>query len=171
MKITIMRENINESEQLVPIVYETDAEDWELTIAIDYEERKKVAVEGENVERRTPQEIMDDEINKPLQSNWRSENRVENRTRIPMEDFDKFEDVSDELCRQKSYERESVCQLVRTALKKKSDWADMVIAICIDGVSTNDYAAKVGQDASNISHKMARAKEKLKKFFINRQIR
>lgn len=46
---------------------------------------------------------------------------------------------------------------------KKRKWAEAFIAIRIDGVSVNDYAAAIGvKDASTVSKWLSRAEKKLK---------
>lgn len=76
----------------------------------------------------------------------------------------------DELGREERESYEAICQLVREACGKKADWAEMFIAIRIDGLSINDYADQIGADSSNISHKLDRAAKKIEKFMQNRQI-
>lgn len=43
--------------------------------------------------------------------------------------------------------------------------ADMVIAIALDGYTVGEYAAEIGEDANNVSHRYRRAINKLKKVF------
>ena len=43
--------------------------------------------------------------------------------------------------------------------------AEMVIAIVLDGLSVGEYAAAIGEDANNVSHRYRRAINKLKKVF------
>ena len=43
--------------------------------------------------------------------------------------------------------------------------ADMVIAIALDGYTVGEYAAEIGDDANNVSHRYRRAINKLKKVF------
>lgn len=76
----------------------------------------------------------------------------------------------DGLGREERESYEAVCQLVREACGKKANWAEMFIAIRIEGVSINDYADQIGADSSNISHKLDRAAKKIEKFMQNRQI-
>ena len=41
----------------------------------------------------------------------------------------------------------------------------MVIAIALDGYTVGEYAAEIGDDANNVSHRYRRAINKLKKVF------
>ena len=79
-------------------------------------------------------------------------------------------DYSDEINRTSRYEYEAVCQRVRQALGKKQDWADMFIAVRIDGMPIREYAASIGADENNITQKLKRAEKKLQGIFKNRQI-
>ena len=76
----------------------------------------------------------------------------------------------DELERAYQNEYEDVCQWIRTALGKKQDWADMFIAVRIDGMSIREYASSIGVSENNITQKLKRAEKKLQGIFKNRQI-
>ena len=77
----------------------------------------------------------------------------------------------DELALEERDSYESICRQIRSALRDKPKWAEAFISVYMDGVSVNDYAASIGvSDASVVSHWLKRAKEKLKKFFKDRQI-
>lgn len=79
-------------------------------------------------------------------------------------------DYSDEANRTSRYEYEDVCQRIRQVLGKKQDWADMFIAVRIDGMSVKDYALFCGDSENNTTQKLKRAEKKLRVFFQNRQI-
>ena len=54
---------------------------------------------------------------------------------------------------------------------KKPKWADAFIAVRMDGMSVNDYAASIGlSDASVVSKWLTRAAKKLKENWDKRQI-
>ena len=76
----------------------------------------------------------------------------------------------DELERAYQNEYEDVCQWIRTVLGKKQDWADMFIAVRIDGMSIREYASSIGVSENNITQKLKRVEKKLQVFFQNRQI-
>ena len=44
----------------------------------------------------------------------------------------------------------------------------LVIAIALDGYTVGEYAAEIGDDANNVSHRYRRAINKLKKSFKKR---
>jgi DNA-directed RNA polymerase specialized sigma24 family protein len=76
----------------------------------------------------------------------------------------------DEIERAYQDEYEGVCKWIRTALGKKQDWADMFIAVRIDGMSIREYASSIGADENNITQKLKRATKKLEQEYKNRQI-
>ena len=76
----------------------------------------------------------------------------------------------DELERAYQNEYEDVCQWIRTVLGKKQDWADMFIAVRIDGMSIREYASSIGVSENNITQELKRAEKKLQGIFKNRQI-
>ena len=75
-----------------------------------------------------------------------------------------------EIERSNQDEYESVCQWIRTVLGKKQDWADMFIAVRIDGMSIREYASSIGVSENNITQKLKRATKKLEQEYKKRQI-
>ena len=65
--------------------------------------------------------------------------------------------------RENHWEHESLCEKLYELLKPAA--ADMVIAIALDGYTVGEYAALIGENANNVSHRYRRAINKLKKFF------
>ncbi|MCK1218399.1 RNA polymerase sigma factor [Streptococcus uberis] len=97
---------------------------------------------------------------------YRKDKQVEDE----MDVMDTFADNSQEIERNHQNEYESVCQWIRTVLGKKQDWADMFIAVRIDGISIREYASTIGVSENNITQKLKRATQKLRKEIENRQI-
>lgn len=180
MKINIKYENANENKPPVSITIEVPDEDCTLMIEADYQNRFEEEADRENVKRRNVQEIMDEQFNKPLYNSWHREHRHRGQIQTPFCKDDETEnesdgmetvpDYSDEINRASNYECEDVCQRIRQALGKKQDWADMFIAVRIDGISIKDYALSCGESENNITQKLKRAEKKLQAFFQNRQI-
>lgn len=65
---------------------------------------------------------------------------------------------------------DEVCAEVREILKKKPKWAEAFIAVRLDEMTVNDFAASIGEEPYNISKYLTRAEKKLKEFFEKRQI-
>lgn len=79
--------------------------------------------------------------------------------------------TSDEESRDAAYEYEEICEWVRKVLERKPNWAAAFVAVRLDGVSVNDYAASIGvSDASIVSKWLARAEKKLREKYPDRQI-
>ena len=152
----------------------------ELWVSLNIEEQPETQEEKEQL----IQEEFEKQYNRPEYNAWHKFDRHRGYSKArPDEDSDEYagdeplmSEVADdrifrkdELDRQEREEYEEVCALVREACGRKQDWADMFLAIRIDGESVNDYAARIGADPSNISHKLERATQRIRKFFMNRQ--
>ena len=61
-----------------------------------------------------------------------------------------------------------ICRQIRECLKP--EWAELFIAVHIDGESIRDYADRIGESENNLTKKLERAEKKLKKIFSKRQI-
>lgn len=180
MKIRIKYENKNVEKPPVTMTVDVPDEDCTLMIEADYHNRLEEEADKENVKRRNVQEIMDEQFNKPEYNNWHKFDRHHGNLKTPFRKDDEAEDesdgmetvpdYSDEINRTVRYEYEAVCQCVRQALGKKQDWADMFIAVRIDGMPIKDYALFCGTSENNITQKLKRAEKKLRVFFQNRQI-
>lgn len=126
------------------------------------------------------QEAFENQFNKPEYNNWHKFDRHRGNLKKFFRKVDESEeesdgmdtmpDYSDEINRATRYEYEAVCQCVRQALGKKQDWANMFIAVRIDGIPIREYATSIGTDENNITQKLKRAEKKLRVFFQNRQI-
>lgn len=180
MKISIKYENTNENKPPVSMTIEVPDEDGTLMIEADYQNRIEEETDKESVKRRNVQEIMDEQFNKPLYNSWHKEHRhrgqiqtsfcKDDETEDESDGMETVPDYSDDINRTTRYEYEDVCQRIRQALGKKQDWADMFIAVRIDGMLIKDYALFCGDSEKNITQKLKRAEKKLRVFFQNRQI-
>lgn len=124
------------------------------------------------------QDAWDTQFNKPEYNNWHKFDRHRGFSKT------KFEDETDELntyeplmcevkdpmifCkdendRENQWDYDAVCQKVRELLNPSQ--ADIFIAIALDGYTVGEYAAEIGEDANNVSHRYRRAINKLKKVF------
>lgn len=133
------------------------------------------------------QEAWEIEFNRPEYNNWHKFDRHRgfSKAQPGKEDSEDAVDVNeplmdevaddrlfrkDELDRAEREEYEDVCSWIRQRLVKKPNWAEAFIAVRMDGVSVNDYAASIGvSDASVVSKWLARATKKLRDFYPNRQ--
>lgn len=135
----------------------------------------------EEIEKRV-QEAVDEQYNKPEYNNthkfWRHRgySKAKAGKGLEEDDIDGSEPLMkevrddrifrrDELSRAEREEYDATCQKIRAALARKPEWAEIVIAVCIDGGSIKNYAARKGVSASSISHKLSRAKKKLREVY------
>mgnify|MGYP003183309742 FL=1 len=148
--------------------------DYSVMLDIDYEQRLAEAKPEKKVEVKrceTLQEMFDLMNNKEY-NHWRRYHRHLGNPKTPyrkddeveIDVMDTFADNSQEIERIQESEREEVYQWIRKALGKKQDWADMFIAVRIDGIPIREYARSIGVDENNISQKLKRAEKNLKSF-------
>lgn len=131
--------------------------------------------------QRRVQEAVDKQYNRPEYNVWHRETRhidaTPKRKRmdgrkgyIQSDPDDSAFDImdyllttSDEETHDQNFESQEVCAWIRNVLAKKPKWAEAFIAVRLDGMSVNDYAASIGvKDASVVSKWLARAAKKLK---------
>ncbi len=156
------------------------------TLEVDTEEMwVKLSLESDKYITQKEKEVLiqdafDEQFNKPEYNNWhkfdrhrgnlKRQFRKDDETEDESDGMETVPDYSDEINRTSRYEYEDVCQRIRQALGKKQDWADMFIAVRIDGMPVKDYALFCGDSENNITQKLKRAEKKLRVFFQNRQI-
>ena len=161
---------------------EVPDDDYTVLIDIDYEQRLIQAKPEKRREVKRFETLQDvfDAMNRQEYNAHRRFNRKRGEMKTQFRKDDLYEDDtnpmeyipenSQEEERNSNYEYENVCQQIRQALGKKKEWADMFIAVRIDGVSIREYETLIGTDENNISQKLKRAEKKLREFFENRQI-
>ena len=170
MKIKIRYENEYQTLE----VENMELERW-LNISISEEESQ------EDYEKRI-QDVIEERFNRPDYNNWHKHDRhtgnakmrnkegvieVNTDEAIMARAIDKsvFTKDIDELAERMDHEwqYEYYCNYLRSILKP--DAAEMIIAIVLDGMTVGEYAASIGENANNVSHRYRRAIKKLKKVF------
>ena len=178
MKIRVLyEENIKNGHKFYTTIDIPD-DDYSIMLDIDYEQRLAEAKPEKKAEVKrceTVQEMLD--LMNSKEYNNSSEDKTTDapeETEAASEDetdvMDTIADDSQEAERNRLYEYEDICQWIHKALGKKKDWADMFIAVRIDGIPIREYARSIDADENNISQKLKRAEKKLKEFFENHQI-
>ena len=168
------------------IRYENQFQSIELNEEETQEMWVSLSLEGENLEKeKLIQKTFDEKFNKPEYNIWHRETRhlttPNERFNDDGDEYDTSEPLmkevaDDRIFRKDEIERayqddyEGVCKWIRTALGKKQNWADMFIAVRIDGMSIREYASSIGADENNITQKLKRATKKLEQEYKNRQI-
>ena len=168
------------------IRYENQFQSIELNEEETQEMWVSLSLEGENLEKeKLIQKTFDEKFNKPEYNIWHRETRhlttPKERFNDDGDEYDTSEPLmkevaDDRIFRKDEIERayqddyEGVCKWIRTALGKKQDWADMFIAVRMEGMSIREYASSIGVSENNITQKLKRAEKKLQGIFKNRQI-
>ena len=169
MKIKIRYENEYQTLE----VENVELERW-LNISISENESQ------EDYEQRI-QDVIEERFNRPDYNSWHKHDR--HTGNAYMKSKDGTVEVNTEeaiMCRaadksafnssidgvHNQLEYEECCETLRSLLKPAV--ADMVIAIALDGYTVGEYAASIGDDSNNVSHRYRRAIRKLKKFFQKR---
>ena len=165
-------------------------EDFTLMIQADYDERRAAAVDPSSIRPRSPQEIIEERFNRPDYNNWHRHWRHTDDNAIPRRldhkvgfigdhpddagnhgershfDVDAFPDTAGELATDQRDSYQEQCEMLRRVLKP--DYADMIIAVHLDGLSLIEYAAMIGDKPNNVSHRLQRAEKKLKEILKKR---
>ena len=131
--------------------------------------------------RKQLQSAFDEQFNRPDYNNWHQLDRHRGESKAKSEDgvdeWDSSEPLmseviddrvfrKDEIMREQKWEDEEVRAKIRAALKP--DYAEMIIAIHLDGMSCIEYAASIGQKPNTVNHRLQRAEKKLREIFEKR---
>lgn len=117
------------------------------------------------------QDIWDKQFNRPEYNNWhkfdrhrgmpkrayRRDDEEEDETDV----MDTFGDSTQESERNNRYEYDALCQLIHDSLKPS--YADVLIAICLDSKTPEEYAAEIGEKRDAVYKRLQRAKKKFAK--------
>jgi hypothetical protein len=175
MRLSIRYENKLQTIEL----NEKETEEMWISLSLEGDELPKKDKE------RLIQDAFNEEFNKPEYNNWHKFDRHRGNSKASPNDEGEEYDTSeplmkevadarvfqkDQINRDYQYEYEDVCKWIRKVLGKKEDWADMFIAVRIDGMSIREYASSIGADENNITQKLKRATKKLEQEYKNRQI-
>lgn len=126
---------------------------------------------SDEVLQKIVQEKIDKEFNRPEYNNWhkfdrhrgmpkkayRRDDEAEDETDI----MDSFGDYTQETERNNRYEYDALCQLIHNFLKQ--NYADVLIAICLDSKTPEEYAIENGEKRDAVYKRLQRAKKKFLK--------
>jgi len=159
MKVTMKYDQGVKKEEVV--ILEIPEKELEKMVEIDYHHRLASASSAEMVLKRTPGEIIE-EWNRQEYNAWRRHHRyIERYATIFEKEIQKaFADNIQEKEHQRQDDYDDVCQQIHQILKPEQ--ADMIIAICIDGMSVKDYASKIGDKPNNVTQRLKRVKRVLR---------
>lgn len=170
MKIVLRYEEI---EQTIEID-EKDLDDFCISLSVDSDS------DTSNKEKLI-QKAIDDEFNRPEYNNFHKETRhiglsklaLRNKDDNEWQDEPSMSEVVDSSLftkYQDIYEREEeykeLYNKLHTILGTKNNWIEAIMAVRVDGMSVNDYAASIGvKDASIVSKWLTRAERKLRAYY------
>lgn len=131
---------------------------------------------GENLteeEKETMiQDAFEEQFNKPEYNSWHKFDRHRGNLKRPFRKDDEDADESDgmdtvadnsqEEERGRQYEYEALCQEIRAVLKL--EFAEVIIAVCLDDMTPEEYAASTGEKRDTIYKRMQRVKKKFQEF-------
>ena len=158
MKVTIKYDQGVKKEEIVTL--EVSEKELEKMVELDYQQRLASTSSGEMVLKRTPEEIIE-EWNRQEYNDWRRHHRYLERyaTIFEKEEQSEIADNIQEKERKKQEDYDDICQKIRQILK--SEQADMIIAIYIDGMSVKGYARKINDRPNNVTQRLKRVKRVL----------
>ena len=131
--------------------------------------------------RKQLQSAFDEQFNRPDYNNWHQLDRHRGESKAKSEDGVDERDASeplmseviddrvfrkDEIMGEQKWEDEEIRAKIRAVLKP--DYAEMIIAIHLDGMSCIEYAASIGQKPNTVNHRLQRAEKKLREIFEKR---
>ena len=126
------------------------------------------------------QEAFDEQYNRPEYNNWHKETRhigfskakpgkdededdVDSSEPLMNEVADDRIFMKDELERREREDYEDWCDRIRAAMKP--DYAEMIIAIHLDGMEPCEYAESIGEKPNTLNHRLQRAEKKFREIF------
>ena len=142
--------------------------DYSTMIEIDYQQR---LAEAPDDKKNRVKKL--DLMNKREYNNWHKEHRhrviVNKPFRKDDEDADESDgidavaDNSQEEEHNRQYEYEALCQKIRAVLKP--EFAEVIIAVCLDDMTPEEYATLTGAKRDAIYKRLQRAKKKFREVF------
>ena len=164
MKITLKYDQGVKKEEVVEL--EVSEKELEIMIENDYQLRLSLSSGEEIVLKRSAKEIFD-ELNRKEYNSWQTHNRRKVRSQQSEKAEESEADILDVIADYSQIEAfenkadyEEQCQKIRQKLKP--DQAEMMIAICLDGMAVKDYAEKIGEKPNTVTKRFMRLKKFLK---------
>ena len=155
MKITVYYED-----KTRPVTLEVPDADCEIWVETDYQQRLAAAADKSTVARRSPQEIMDEECNKPTFNNHQRETR--RHCSLEQVDLDEgylsgAEDIQTDLF------DEDYKDLFLAIAKLRPQQQELLRKVFWENIRQIDIAKAEGTTKASISWRMARIYSRMKK--------
>ena len=141
-----------------------------------------LSLEGEGLSQDEKEQLIQDtweeRFNKPEYNCWHKHDRHSGAAVIKNKDGSKevntdeavYERAADKTAFTKSIDAvedqmvyEDWCKRIRAAMKQ--DYAEMIIAIHLDGMEPCEYAESIGEKPNTLNHRLQRAEKKFKEIF------
>lgn len=172
MKIKVSYDNTKQT-------LEVDRDEMWLSLSLDDAD----GMTPKEMEKRI-QDRFDEMFNRPEYNNWHKHDRHSSPTAAPKKldgtkgkvklvdeesdepagnTIDLFPDMTDTVERDKQYDYDAVCGILRQYLKPEQ--AELLIEIHINKVPKQEYAAHLGISPSAVSHRLETAEKNFKKVF------
>lgn len=169
MKITVKIESENLFAKPRNKQFDVSEEECRVFVERDLELRRAASDNPETVQPRTPQEIMD-EFNRDLENSHRRTVKhygvltatYHKDDEDEVDPWESVPDYSDEVARCKCEDYEEMYQKLHSLLK--AEYAEIIIAVVLNEIPIEEYAAMHGLTYDNAAKRLQRAKKKLKKF-------
>ena len=156
MIITVYYENKYDRSEI-----EVPDEDCEIWVETDYRQRLAAAEDKASVTRRTPQEIMDEECNRPTYNNQ----QTETRRHVALEALDPEGDhLAGSQDVEADFREEDFAELYRAIEKLRPQQRDLIRKVFWEDMKQIEIARAEGVNESAISWRMARIYARLKKY-------
>lgn len=160
MKVTMKYDQGVKKEEVVTLEIPETA--FESMVEFDYQQRLALALPDDVVQKRTPVEIIE-EGNRLEYNSWQTYKRnqvawIDASTQTNLVGRISDDSQVETLRRQADYEE--LCQKIRHVLTLEQ--AEMIIAICLDEKSVQEYALEVGDKPVNVYERLRSVKKKLK---------
>ena len=159
MKITVYYEDKYDRSEI-----EVPDEDCEIWVETDYRQRLAAAEDKTSVTRRTPQQIMDEECNRPTYNN----HQTETRRHVAIEALDpEGEHLAGAMDVEMDFREEDFAELYRAIEKLRPQQKDLIKKVFWEDIKQIEIARAEGVDESAISWRMARIYARLRKYLDN----
>ena len=144
-----------------PIIFDVSDKDCEIMVEEDYQRRLAAAEDKSSITRRTAQEIMDEDFNKPTYNN----HQTETRRHVSL---DALDPQSDTLAGPNDVEsevfKEDYSDLHRAISSLKPKQRDLIKKVFWDDIKQVELAKAEGVSEAAIAQRMAVIYKRLKKF-------
>ena len=162
MKITLYYEDKNP-----PTILDVPDEECTVMVETDYQNRLAAADDKSAVRRRTVQEIMDEDFNKPTFNN----NHAETRRHVSLAALDPEGDsVAGAMDVDTDLFRKDYAELYRAIDKLRPQQREIIRRVFWDEIRKSDIAREDGVDRAAVAGRLNRIIDRLKKFLPDQEI-